>query len=104
MRLTRHLLLAVVLIALSVCAVAGYVVIGRGSEPSFVDDLVFIPTVIGKTEPEAVATLESTGLKAEITYLRRAPKKRKGWVIGQTQPSRPFTSRGTTIRLIVARR
>jgi beta-lactam-binding protein with PASTA domain len=103
MRLKRHLLLAAVLVALGAGAAAGYLLNGRGSEPSFVDTLVFIPTVMGETEREAIAALDAQGLKAHITYERHAPSKFEGRVIGQQQPSARFTSRGSTIRLIVAR-
>jgi beta-lactam-binding protein with PASTA domain len=104
MRLTRHFLLPLVVVALSAGVVAGYVVNERASEPSFVDGLVFIPTVMGKTEQEAVAALDAKGLKAEIKYVHGTRPKSKGRVIGQQQPSRRFTSRGTTISLKVARR
>jgi beta-lactam-binding protein with PASTA domain len=103
MRLTRHFLLALVVVALSAGVVTGYVVNERGSEPSFVDGLVFIPIVMGKTEQEAVAALEAKGLQARINYVRGVRPKSTGRVIGQQQPSRKFTSRGTTISLMVAR-
>ena len=103
MRLTRHLFLALVVVALSGGVVAG-VVNERGSEPSFIDGLVFIPIVMGKTEHEAVAALKAKGLKAKITYVRATRPTSEGRVTGQQQPSARFTSRGTTISLIVARR
>jgi hypothetical protein len=76
MRLTRHLFLALVVVALCTGILAGYVVNERGSEPSFIDSLVFIPTVMGKTEHEAVAALEAKGLKAKITYVRATTEQR----------------------------
>jgi beta-lactam-binding protein with PASTA domain len=82
MRLTRNLFLALVVVALSAGVVAGYLVDERGSEPSFVDGLVFIPTVMGKTEQEAVAALEAKGLKAKIKYARGTRPKSEGRVIG----------------------
>jgi beta-lactam-binding protein with PASTA domain len=104
MRLTRHLFLALVVVALCAGVLAGYVVNERGSEPSFIDSLVFIPTVMGETEQEAVAALEAKGLKAKITYVRATRPSSEGRVTGQQQPSARFTSQGTTISLIVARR
>ena len=104
MRLTRPLLFALVVVALSAGVVAGHAVNERGSEPSFIDGLVFIPTVMGKTEQEAIAALEAKGLKANITYVPATRPTSEGRITGQQQPSARFTSRGATINLIVARR
>jgi beta-lactam-binding protein with PASTA domain len=98
------IMVVVVLFALAASAVVGFMLVGRESQPSFVDNLVFIPIVIGKPEQDASAALEAAGLRAEIRYEPRALRKSEGLVIGQIQPSRPFTSKGSSIVLIVARR
>jgi beta-lactam-binding protein with PASTA domain len=100
----RRLLIAVVSVAVAASGVVGFMVVGRESQPSFVDNLVIIPTVVGRPERDAIAALEAAGLRAEIRYEHRGAPKSAGRVIGQIQPSRPFTSKGNSIVLIVARR
>jgi beta-lactam-binding protein with PASTA domain len=96
MRWRRPVLLAVVLAVLGVSAVVGFVLTERGSEPTFVDSLVFIPTVVGKPEQKAITAVEAVGLKPEIRY-ERGMRRSDGLVVAAMP-------RGGSIVLIVAQR
>jgi beta-lactam-binding protein with PASTA domain len=76
---------------------------GRSAERSFVDDLVFIPLVLGKDEREATKALGRLGLRPEITYTRfRAKHRSLGQVVAQSLGSSRIASRGDSVRLVVA--
>ena len=87
----------------AIAAVLGLHLNGRDAERSFVDDLVFVPLVLGKDEGEATEALERVGLRPEVTYTRfRAKHPRLGQVVMQSVGSSRIASRGDSVRLMVA--
>ena len=53
-----------VLVVLCASVVVGFGLVEREGQPSFVDELVFIPIVLGKPEHDAIAAIEEAGLRA----------------------------------------
>jgi beta-lactam-binding protein with PASTA domain len=100
----RRLILAAALGVLgAMVAVLGLYLNGRDAERSFVDNLVFVPLVLGKDEREATEALERVGLRPEVTYSRfRANHPSLGQVVMQSFGSSRIASRGDSVRLVVA--
>jgi beta-lactam-binding protein with PASTA domain len=87
----------------AMAAVLGLQLNGRDAERSFVDDLVFVPLVLGKDEREATEAVERVGLRPEVTYSRfRAKHPSLGQVVIQSFGSSRIASRGDSVRLVVA--
>jgi beta-lactam-binding protein with PASTA domain len=100
----RRFTLAAALVALAATATAlGFHLIERDAERSFVDDLVFVPLVVGKDERKAIEAVERVGLRPEVTYSRfRAKHPSLGQVVMQSVGSSRIASRGDSVRLVVA--
>ena len=101
----HRLILAAVLGVLgAMAAVLGLHLNGRDAERSFVDDVVFVPLVLGKDEREATEAVERVGLRPAVTYTRfRAKHPRLGQVVMQSLGgSRRIALRGGSVRLVVA--
>jgi beta-lactam-binding protein with PASTA domain len=100
----RLFVLAAVLVALGVGAVLGYAFTDRERRPTFEDDVVIIPRVVGKPEREALAAIEAAGLKPDI-YEHRHGRAHSGIgrVVAQQPPSARVTSKGNSIVILVAR-
>ena len=87
----------------AVAAVLGLHLSGRDAERSFVDDLVFVPLVLGKDEPEATEAVERVGLRPEITYTQfPANHPSLGQVVMQSLGGSRIASRGDSVRLVVS--
>lgn len=100
----RRFILTAALVALAATATAlGFHLIERDAERSFVDDLVFVPLVVGKDERKAIEAVERVGLRPEVTYSRfRAKHPSLGQVVMQSVGSSRIASRGDSVRLVVA--
>jgi beta-lactam-binding protein with PASTA domain len=100
----RRFTLTAALVALAATATAlGFHLIERDAERSFVDDLVFVPLVVGKDERKAIEAVERVGLRPEVTYSRfRAKHPSLGQVVMQSVGSSRIASRGDSVRLVVA--
>jgi beta-lactam-binding protein with PASTA domain len=100
----RRFTLAAALVALAATATAlGFHLIERDAERNFVDDLVFVPLVVGKDERKAIEAVERVGLRPEVTYSRfRAKHPSLGQVVMQSVGSSRIASRGDSVRLVVA--
>jgi beta-lactam-binding protein with PASTA domain len=101
----RHrLILAAALGVLgAVAAGLGLHLNGRDADRSFVDDLVFVPLVLGKDEREATEAVERVGLRPEITYSRFPAKHPSlGQVVIQGFGGSRIASRGDSVGLVVA--
>jgi hypothetical protein len=86
----RRFTLTAALVALAATATAlGFHLIERDAERSFVDDLVFVPLVVGKDERKAIEAVERVGLRPEVTYSRfRAKHPSLGQVVMQASEVR----------------
>lgn len=109
----RLILVAALGVLGAMAAVLGLHLNGRDAEPrsglrlgtaaggnGFVDDLFFVPLVLGKDEREATEAFERVGLRPEITY-SRFPAKHPS--VGQVvKQDADIASRGDSVGLVVA--
>jgi beta-lactam-binding protein with PASTA domain len=99
----RLILVAALGVLGAMAAVLGFHLNGRDAERSYVNDLVFVPLVVGKNEREATQAVERVGLRPEVTYTRFRSKHRSlGQVVMQSFGSSRIASRGDSVRLVVA--
>jgi hypothetical protein len=99
----RRLIVAAVLGVLVTGAGAlGLYVNGRERQSSYLDELVYIPLVIGKTERDARAAIERVGLRPTVEYRYFRPRhSRVGRVIGQSPVPR-IVSPGCSVMIVVS--
>ena len=79
----------------AIALVAAYLVFGRTGEP------VTMPSVVGMTRAEAVATLDKLGLDADVD-VKDVPKKKAGTVVGQSEEAGTVVETGSNVGLTVA--
>lgn len=96
-------LLVAVLVALVGAAVLGFSLTRGHGEQAFMDSVVFVPVVVGKSERAATAAIARAGLRPEVRYrrMRAANRGMTRFVIAQS-PAARITSRGKPVRLVVA--
>jgi alkanesulfonate monooxygenase SsuD/methylene tetrahydromethanopterin reductase-like flavin-dependent oxidoreductase (luciferase family) len=74
----------------------------RERDPSYVDQLVHVPLVMGQTEREARAAIERAGLRPTVEYRHFRPRHpRIGRVIGQS-PIPRVVSPGRSVMIVVS--
>jgi beta-lactam-binding protein with PASTA domain len=99
----RRLIIAAALALLvTVATVLGLLLVERESQGSFIDNVVVIPLVVGKSEQDAAAALERAGLQPDITYRRFRTTPPGGQVVAQGLPSSRIASRGDSVLIVVA--